>query len=137
MSTAAKQVFYSLKDKKGGDAITLVSRVKGREARRAMIGTQFGVAATIPRPTVEGRNSIQRRERCAAGLDASHEAPGAARAGLGDLEAEEAGYAPLGVLRGRLALPGAGKDGTVVGYVGRALKGETPALLFRNGVAPA
>jgi len=61
VSTAAKQVFYSLKDKKGGDAITLVSRVKGREARRAaeMIGTQFGAAATIPRPQppVEGRNT--------------------------------------------------------------------------------
>jgi hypothetical protein len=48
-----------------------------------------------------------------------------------------AGYASSGVNRGRLALPIAGKDGAIVGYFGRAAKGESPTLTFPNGLNPS
>jgi len=41
------------------------------------------------------------------------------------------------VNRGRVALPVAGKDGAIVGYIGRTVKDETLALSFPNGLSPA
>ncbi len=50
----------------------------------------------------------------------------------------KAGYSPSGVNRGRLALPVATRDGTVVAYCGRALSAEQqPALIFPNGISPS
>ena len=63
-------------------------------------------------------------------LEASHEA----LAGLGveasTFEAFGAGYAPKGILRGRLAIPIHDRTGTLLAYCGRALKGESPLLTF-------
>lgn len=49
----------------------------------------------------------------------------------------KAGYSGTGVNRGRLALPIARQDGTVIGYFGRAVKDESPTLTFPNGLNPS
>ncbi len=48
-----------------------------------------------------------------------------------------AGFAPRGILRGRLAIPIHDRDGTLMAYCGRAVKDESPTLLFPNGFQPA
>ena len=54
------------------------------------------------------------------------------------LRAWKAGYSPSGVNRGRLALPVAARDGSVIAYCGRALNADQqPALIFPNGVTPS
>ena len=47
-----------------------------------------------------------------------------------------AGYAPKGIMRGRLAMPIHDRAGTLLAYGGRALKDESPALIFPNGFDP-
>jgi len=45
-----------------------------------------------------------------------------------------AGYAPRGILRGRMALPVHDWQGTtLLGYTGRTVKQESPTLIFPNG----
>ncbi len=48
-----------------------------------------------------------------------------------------AGYAPKGILRGRLAIPVRDRDGTLLAYCGRAVRDESPRLTFPNGFDPA
>jgi DNA primase len=48
-----------------------------------------------------------------------------------------AGYAPKGIMRGRLAIPIHDRSGELVAYCGRAVNGESPALIFPNGFQPA
>ena len=49
----------------------------------------------------------------------------------------EAGFAPKGILRSRLAIPIHSKDGVLLAYCGRTVKGESPVLTFPNGFQPA
>jgi hypothetical protein len=44
-----------------------------------------------------------------------------------------AGYAPKGILRGRLAIPIHDREGTLLAYCGRTVKNESPTLTFPNG----
>jgi hypothetical protein len=88
-----------------------------------------------PQPRREKRPSFD-AEAYAKTLDPAHEA----LSGLG-VEAEtfrvwRAGFASSGVNRGRLALPVAAQDGTIVGYMGRTVKDDTPLLTFPNGLDP-
>jgi hypothetical protein len=48
----------------------------------------------------------------------------------------DAGYAPKGIMRGRLAIPVHDWEGTLVAYCGRALGDESPTLTFPNGFKP-
>ena len=140
--TPEKQLFFCFSEKKGGDALTLVSKVRGctvREAAEA-IAAHFGAEKPhgSPPPTQEKeRKRGFDVEAYAKGLDPAHEA----LKPLGIAEATyrgwKCGYSASGVLRGKLAIPVAAKDGSVAGYVGRALKDETPTLLFPNGLTPS
>ena len=47
-----------------------------------------------------------------------------------------AGFAPKGVMRGRFAIPIHDRGGTLLAYCGRAVKEESPALIFPNGFDP-
>jgi DNA primase len=47
-----------------------------------------------------------------------------------------AGYAPKGILRGRLAIPIHDREGTLLAYCGRTVKNESPTLTFPNGFDP-
>lgn len=51
-------------------------------------------------------------------------------------EAFGAGYAPKGIMRGRLAIPIHSRQGELVAYCGRAVKNESPTLQYPNGFKP-
>ena len=146
--------FNCFKCPAGGDQIELVSLSRGHARRdrqgafaaarelhekflRAKGGGGNGDSSSnaSPQPSRERRAGFD-PEAYAKGLDPAHEA----LAGLGvdpeTFRQWKAGYASAGVLRGRLALPVAGKDGAVVGYFGRSTKGESPTLIFPNGLNP-
>lgn len=147
--------FNCFKCPAGGDQIELVSLSRGhprkdpqgalaaaRELHQRFLAGGGGVAGDNFRDaSPQPQRERERRpgfdpEAYARTLDPAHEA----LAPLG-IEAEtfrqwKAGYASSGVNRGRLALPVTAKDGTVIGYVGRTVKDETPTLTFPNGLAP-
>ena len=75
-------------------------------------------------------------EAYAKSLDPGHEALASFGIDAETFRAWKSGYASAGVNRGRLALPVTAKDGSVIGYAGRALKDESPKLTFPNGLSP-
>ena len=148
--------FNCFKCPAGGDQIELVSLSRGHgrkdrqgtfAAAKELHGRFLGAAAGVensnsnsssngsPQPMRERRSGFD-PETYVKTLDPAHEA----LAGLGvdpeTFRQWKAGYASSGVNRGRLALPIAGKDGAIVGYFGRAAKGESPTLTFPNGLNP-
>ena len=148
--------FNCFKCPAGGDQIELVSLIRGNPRRdpkgalaaakelheRFMAAGGGGSeesadrsANSSPQPQRERRQGFD-PEAYAKGLDPAHQA----LAGLGvDSETYrqwKAGYAGSGVHRGRLALPVTGKDGAIVGYVGRVVKDGSPTLIFPNGLNP-
>lgn len=88
-----------------------------------------------PLPGKERRSGFD-PEAYAKTLDPAHVALAALGVDPETYRQWKAGFASSGVNRGRLALPIAGKDGTVVGYFGRTTKDESPALTFPNGLNP-
>ena len=76
-------------------------------------------------------------EKYAAGLDPSHTALEPLGVSPETYRSWKAGYSPAGVNRGRLALPVAARDGTIVGYCGRGVTSDQqPNLIFPNGLTP-
>jgi hypothetical protein len=137
----------------GGDQIELVSLSRGhgrkdpkgafaaaKELHEKFLaaganGNSNSSSNRSPQPNRERRSGFD-PEAYVKTLDVEHEA----LCGLG-VDAEtlrqwKAGYASSGVNRGRLALPVAVKDGTIIGYFGRSTKGESPTLTFPNGLDP-
>jgi hypothetical protein len=47
-----------------------------------------------------------------------------------------AGFAPKGIMRGRLAIPIHDRAGALLAYCGRAVKDESPSLIFPDGFDP-
>ena len=146
--------FNCFKCPAGGDQIELVSLSRGhprkdrqgafaaaKELHEKFVAASGGGGSgdrssnASPQPSREKRAGFD-PAAYAKTLDPAHEA----LAGLGidpeTLRQWKAGYASSGVLRGRLALPIAAKDGTVIGYFGRATRGESPTLNFPNGLNP-
>jgi len=146
--------FNCFKCPAGGDQIELVSLVRGharkdrqgafdaaKELHEKFLGSKgrgadsHRSANSTPQPNRERRTGFD-PEAYAKSLDPAHEA----LSGLGvdpeTLRQWKAGYANSGVNRGRLALPIAARDGTIIGYFGRATKGESPTLTFPNGLNP-
>jgi len=139
--TPSKQVYYSFKEGKGGDALTLVSKVRGCSVREAAeaIAAHFGADKVnhSPPPMQEKEKKAGfDAERYANGLDAAHAALEPLGLSPETLKAWKAGYAPSGVLRGKLALPVALSDGTVVAYIGRAVDDKPPAFTFTKEFDP-
>jgi DNA primase len=147
--------FNCFKCPAGGDQIEMVSLARGNSRRDAQ-GSLAAAKELHDRFIAKGdapdqagaagdssshRSPLPLRERrqgfdpdaYAKSLDPAH----AALAGLGiepeTLREWKAGYSASGVNRGRLALPVAALDGTIAGYMGRALKEESPTLIFPNG----
>jgi hypothetical protein len=139
----------------GGDQIELVSLARGHGRRDAQgslaaakeLHDRFiakGVAADegeragnssshrSPQPAQERRKGFD-PQAYTKSLDPAHEALSGLGIDLETLREWKAGYSSSGINRGRLALPVVALDGTVVGYMGRALKEESPRLIFPNG----
>ena len=147
--TPSKQAFYCFKAKKGGDVISLVAHVRDlgiKEAAFAIAeelvpeppaGNRSGTSTskgTVP-PSAGGKET--KKLQPLAYLDTDHEALADLGLSQATLEHFEAGYAPKGIMRGRLAIPIHDLNGDLVAYCGRAVKdGQRPTLIFPKGFRP-
>jgi hypothetical protein len=148
--------FNCFKCPAGGDQIELVSLSRGN-ARKDPKGV-FAAAKELherfmatsgdgsggdgdrspnssPQPRTERRKGFD-PEAYAKTLDPTHEALTALGVDAETYRQWKAGYAGSGVHRGRLALPVSAKDGAIIGYIGRAVRDESPTLIFPNGLSP-
>jgi hypothetical protein len=96
---------------------------------------------TIPQnPTVPRKGTVQQEQKVGfhplTYLEASHESLAGHDAAASTFEAFGAGYAPKGILRGRLAIPLHSRDGVLLAYCGRTVKNESPTLLFPSVFDP-
>ncbi|MDF2233154.1 CHC2 zinc finger domain-containing protein [Albimonas sp. CAU 1670] len=147
--TPAKGVFYCFGARTGGDMISLAAHVQdcGLKEAAAFLA---GDSGTVPGDSTSSRNGPQEQvpeeRRRGNGerrllkplehLQPAH--PKVLALGLTEetCRAFGAGYAPKGVLRGRLAIPIHDWAGELVAYCGRAVGGESPELIFPNGFRP-
>ena len=141
--TPAKGLYYCFgKCGKGGDAITLAANVRKcslREAAEFLAG-KGGVSA----PPAKGDNSrhdspqpmTEKGLKPLDYLQASHEAVQALGVSPETCAQFGAGFAPKGIMRGRLAIPIHDSAGTLLAYCGRAVNDESPSLTFPNGFDP-
>lgn len=149
--------FNCFKCPAGGDQIELVSLSRGnprkdpqgtlaaaRELHEKFLAGSDRAARDNSRDASPQPNREKDRERrsgfdpeaYARTLDPAHEALAPLGIEVETLRQWNAGYASSGVNRGRLALPVTLKEGRVIGYMGRAVKDESPTLTFPNGLAP-
>jgi DNA primase len=150
--TTSKRLFHCFKCQKGGDMLKLVADTNGMTTREAalalaaFLGLQpapapsakhasaTGSATAPPSPERKGFDA----EKYAAGLDPEHASLEPLGISADTYRNWKAGFSSSGVNRGRLALPICTRDGTVIGYCGRAITGEQqPALIFPNGLVPS
>ncbi len=148
--TASKGVFYCFAAGEGGDVIALTSHIKGigmKEAA-AFLAESFSKGADTPSvspaATVPSHSSPKKEK---AGqktglnpltyLQPDH--PSVQALGFSSETAQRfgAGYAPKGIMRGRLAIPLHDANGMLLAYCGRAIGPESPTLIFPNGFDPA
>ena len=128
--------------KRGGDAIELVRRIRRIDrplpAAQA-IAEHFGLSgpsrseARPHEPVEQGSGrfdplAYQKR------LQVEHEALAACGVSGDTIRAWGGGYSATGALAGRLSLPLSGIDGAITGFVGVALKDETPDLKYPKGM---
>lgn len=156
--TPDKGLFYCFGGCGGGDLITLVAKVKDIATKEAAVaiaehfglGTRTGAGTSTvsrnssvptstapngsPQPLSGSRSEpIERTLQPLTYLQPSHELVQGLGVAPETAEAFGAGYSPKGIMRGRLAIPIHDRDGRLLAYCGRALKGESPMLTFPNG----
>lgn len=114
--TPAKGAWYSFVAQKGGDCISLVSFARGislKEAAAWIVGNQ----ATVPEKSARG-------DKPTAGfqpldyLETDHEAVVALGIEPEDAKRIGCGFAPRGIMKGKIAWPVRLTDGTLIGYIG-------------------
>lgn len=127
---------------KGGDAITMAANVRGcslREAAEFLAGKEGARAA--PAKGDSSRNDspqpvTEKGFRPLDYLQASHETVQALGVSAETCAEFGAGFAPKGIMRGRFAIPIHDRAGALLAYGGRAVKDESPSLIFPNGFDP-
>lgn len=145
--TPDKGLFYCFGAKTGGDCIALVAHIKGVGNKQAadMLAQRFGTStvnstgtststvskarATVPPAQGAQDKTLQPLQY----LEATH--PKVQELGISPATVQlfGAGYAPKGVLRGRLAVPVRSRDGMLLAYCGIAVeKEQSPRLVFHN-----
>jgi DNA primase len=142
--TPAKGLYYCFGTcGKGGDAITMTANVRTcslREAAEFLDGKGGGGTAATAKGDSSRNDSPQpKKDNPLKPLDylqAAHEAVQALGVSSETAAHFEAGFAPKGIMRGRLAIPVHDPAGTLLAYCGRAVKDESPLLLFPNGFDP-
>lgn len=128
--------------RKGGDVIELVAKVKGVSQKEAaqFLASHYEIAKAAKTidlvALVDGDLQAPKLKGPLDYLQHDHDAVVA----LG-LEPETcrrfaAGYAPKGIMRGRLAIPIHDLDGKLVAYCGRAVGGQEPRLIFPKEFEP-
>ena len=138
--TPGKGLFYCFAGCGGGDMIQLVSKIRQCDAKDAARFIAEGTGTVPKNTTVPGKGTIPQEQKAAfqplTYLDASHEALSGLGVAASTYEAFGCGYAPKGILRGRLAVPIHSRYGLLLAYCGRAVKGESPLLTFPQGFQP-
>ena len=141
--TPAKGLYYCFGAcGKGGDAITMAANVRNcslREAAEFLAGKDG--ASSSPAKGDGSRNDspqpmTEKGLRPLDYLQASHEAVQALGVSPETCAHFGAGFAPKGIMRGRFAIPIHDRAGTLLAYCGRAVKDESPSLIFPNGFDP-
>lgn len=150
--TPAKQTFYCFAARQGGDVIGFVAHVRGCGMKEAALALAewFDFDATPDRNCTSSRNSTSTESGNGTSpperpvetkklaplsyLNPSHEAVLALGLSAETCEHFGAGYAPKGILRGRLAIPIHDPSGELAAYCGRAVKADqAPLLAFPKG----
>ncbi len=128
--------------KRGGDAIELVRRMRrfdGPLPAANEIAKHFGLIGTQQaqeppkesNPEGTGRfDALAYRKR----LQPNHEALKDCGVSGETIKAWGGGYCATGALGGRLSMPLCDIEGTIMGFVGIALKGESPDLKYPKGL---
>jgi len=141
--TPAKGCYYCFGEcRKGGDAIALVANIKHLSPKEAAeaIARQFAGTRTAtvpdrsPQPITQEKGALKPLDY----LQSDHEAVRAL--GLSDETARAfaIGYAPRGILRGRVAVPIRDRAGVLLAYCGIATTNEqSPRFLFPSNFDPA
>ena len=142
--TPAKAAFYCFGAKQGGDVIALVSHIKGMAMKEAAqliaqeSGSQLGSKVLASKPTLP--LTVPEKEKAGFNpltyLQPDHLLVQALGVSAETAAHFGAGFAPRGILRGRLAIPIHDRHGTLIAYCGRAVKDESPTLIFPNGFHP-
>ena len=142
--TPTKAVFYCFAAKQGGDVIALVAHIKGMAMKEA---AQFLAESSglNPEPKASARetrisSTVPEKEKAGFNpltyLQSDHPLVQALGVSAETAAHFGAGFAPRGILRGRLAIPIHDRHGTLIAYCGRAVKEESPTLIFPNGFQP-
>jgi DNA primase len=147
--TPAKGLFYCFAKKTGGDVIALTAHIRGTTVKDAAdeLNRTFGTVqnstgtvsksrATAPQAQEARKQPAFDPEAYAARLDASHASLAPLGLSAETLKAWKAGYSNSGTNRGRLAIALHDRDGNILGFVGRSLGNEQPALTIPNGINP-
>ena len=143
--TPSKGLYFCFAGCGGGDIIKLVASYRkiGSKEAAAEIATHLGkgTVAAAGNSTVPGKGTVPQNEKAGFNpltyLEATHEAVQALGVSADTCSHFGAGYAPKGILRGRMALPIHSKEGLLLAYCGRTVKGESPTLTFPTGYQPA
>ena len=144
--TPAKQAFYCFGSGQGGDVIGLAAHIRSCTMKEA---AEFLVGPVRNEPAPSGSTGQVRPEGITvpqnkkAGLNPltylQPEHPAVQALGISPETCSHfgAGYAPKGIMRGRLAIPIHDRASELMAYCGRAVNGESPALIFPNGFQPS
>ena len=143
--TPAKRAFYCFGAHSGGDVIALVAHIRGVDMKDAANFLQ----SQIDGPADEGNDKNSPEERVKGDdkdirvlkpltyLEPDHERVRALGLDAETCRAFGAGYAPKGLMRGRLAIPiHDWRSGDLVAYCGHAVRGENPKLIFPKDFDP-
>jgi DNA primase len=147
--TPAKGLFYCFAAKIGGDLIALTAHIRGTAVKAAAdeLNRAFGTVqnstgtvsksrATVPQAQEARKQPAFDPEAYAARLDATHASLAPLGISAETLKAWKAGYSNAGTNRGRLAIALHDRNGNVLGFAGRSLNAEQPALTLPNGINP-
>lgn len=147
--TPAKGLFYCFANKTGGDVIALTAHIRGTTVKDAAdeLNRAFGTVQNSPSTVSKSRATAPQAQEArkqpafdpeayAARLDASHASLAPLAISAETLKAWKAGYSNSGTNRGRLAIALHDRDGNILGFAGRSLGGEQPALTIPNGINP-
>jgi len=147
--TASKNVFYCFASGEGGDVIALTSHIKGMAMKdaAAFLAERFQQepapiqpppVATVPSNSSPKKNEAGQPKLLNPLTYLQPEHPLVQALGISPETCIHfgAGYAPKGIMRGRLAIPIHDAAGTLIAYCGYALAGESPTLSFPNGFSP-
>lgn len=139
--TPEKGLYYCFAAKAGGDVIALTAHIRGckpKEAADFLSGT--GTAPVTSKSTSTGTSIAkavpkepEKGFQPLSYLEAEHPKLQALGISAETAALFGAGYAPKGVLRGRLAVPVCSRDGKLLAYCGIAVeKEQSPRLQFHN-----